>query len=141
VRTIVFSVSFTLSEYLAFVQAHAGMVMAERFAATGKASKQGLSPISRFLIKGFASVAFLFKRSRMPVCKFTIDEERIVRTAPDGQLVVPWNEVVAIHRYSHGYLVAERHGAVPLPFSCIAPEQIADLDALIQRRQSELRLA
>ena len=140
-HSVSFSVSYTLSEYLSFVHEHAAVVMADERATKGKAPREKLSTFTHYFITAFASIMFFFKKRRMPVCAFTIDEERIVRTTADGQLVVPWHEIVAIHRYSQGYLVAKANGAMPLPFRCLTVAQASVLKALIERRQDELQAA
>lgn len=140
-HSVSFSVSYTLSEYLSFVQEHAAVVMAEERATKGKPPRGKPSTFTRHFITAFASIMFFFKMRRMPVCNFTIDEERIVRATADGQLVVPWHEIVAIHRYSQGYLVAKANGAMPLPFRCLALDQASVLKALIEKRQGELQAA
>jgi len=77
----------------------------------------------------------------MPMCDFAIDEDRITRTTADGQVVVPWRDVNAIHRYRNGYLVAKVDGAMPLPLRCLTPDQASVLGTLIEKRERELQLA
>jgi hypothetical protein len=125
--SITFSVSYTLNEYLSFVQEHAAAVLAKQAGAKGKLPRSKPSLLSRGLISIFASVMFFFKKRRMPICEFTIDEQRIVRNTALGQLVVLWPEIVAIHRYSQGYLVEKCNGAMPLPFRCLSPQQASVL--------------
>jgi len=138
-RSLTFSVSYTLGEYLSFVREHTGIVMAEERAKRGKPPRASVPAFVMLFVIPFASVAFFFKKRRMPVCDFFIDEDRIVRTTADGKLVVPWNDVTAIHRYSQGYLVAKKNGAMPLPLRCLDAEQAATLGALVERRELDLR--
>jgi len=128
-----FSVSYSLAEYRSFVQEHMAVVMAKRVAAKGKRS-QGQSRLLRWLIGAVAGPAFLLKKRRMPVCEFTIDEHEILRKAADGHLVVPWSKVVAVHRYSQGYLVERDNGGIPIPYRCLSNEQLGVLNQLIDRR-------
>jgi hypothetical protein len=52
---------------------------------------------------------------------------------------MPWTDVTAVHRYSHGYLVVKgAEGAMPLPYRCLSPEQAADLGAIVERREAQL---
>jgi hypothetical protein len=142
VDPIKFSVSYTLSEYLSFVRDHLPVVMAEELARKGKSGKtpgKGTHALIRATTMAVASVVFFFKKRRMPVCDFEIDEENITRTTADGRLVVPWGKVVAIHRYSQGYLVVKGEGALPLPFRCLLSDQATALAALIDKRQRELQ--
>ncbi|WP_374583509.1 YcxB family protein [Pseudoduganella sp.] len=125
---IAFTVSYTLKEYLSFVQAHAAK----------EAAQARLAWPVRLLIGIVGTVMFAIKKHRMPVCHFAIDEEGIVRTTGEKKLVLPWRDVTAIHRYQPGYLVAEARGAMPLPFRSLTPQQAALLDSLVRRRENEL---
>lgn len=139
-QSIQFSVSYTLSEYLSFIQDHATIVMNEELAARGKPPKTKVPIVIRFFVGAFASVMFFFKKRRMPVCEFTIDEDHIARITADGKVIVPWRDVIAIHRYRNGYLVAKTGGAMPLPLRCLTPDQASVLGALIERRERELQV-
>ena len=138
-QSIQFSVSYTLSEYLRFIQDHAAIVMNEELAARGKLPKTKVPFVVRFFVGAFASGMFFFKKRRMPVCEFTIDEDHITRITADGKVIVPWRDVNAIHRYRNGYLVAKIEGAMPLPLRCLTPDQASVLEALIERREHELQ--
>ena len=140
-RSLTFSVSYTLGEYLSFVREHTGIVMAEERAKQGKPPRASVPAFIMVFVVAFASVSFFFKKRRMPVCDFFIDEDRIVRTTADGKLVLPWKDVTAIYRYTQGYLVAKKNGAMPLPLRCLDAEQAATLGALVEQRELELRSA
>ena len=140
-QPIIFSVSYTLSEYLSFVQDHSVVVLNQELAARGKPAAKKLPAYLRPLIAAFSSIAFFFKKRHMPFCDFIIDADGIARTTSDGRYVMPWSEVVSIHRQSQGYLVANRNGAMPLPFRCLNPDQASQLASLIEKREAELGVA
>ena len=130
--SIQFSVSYSLSEYLSIVKEHLPVAIAEHPRSKGKPRKQP-SVFDRFLIVPLASVAFAFKKRRMPVCDFTISEQGIRRVTAMGELHVPWSEVVAVHRYSQGYLVAKKNGGIPLPHRCFTSESAQLFALLVQK--------
>lgn len=74
----------------------------------------------------------------MGTCTFQIDDQQIQRSSKLGLFRLPWRDVVAIHRFSHGYLVEKSKGSVPLPYRCLTEEQAAILDELIRKREREL---
>jgi hypothetical protein len=131
VDSIAFSVSYTLREYLSFVRDHIPAAL-ETMAAEGKA--KGVTPrgVYPFAMAG-ATIAFFFKKRRMPVCDFVIDAREIRRTTRDGALVVAWSELVAVRRYSQGYFVDKgSKGAMPLPYRCFSPEQALAMEGFIR---------
>lgn len=130
--TIEFSVSYSLSEYLSMVQDHYPNALAEYYSQRGKPIKR-LSRLAKLLVGLVASIAFYFKKRRMPVCHFTIDGERIQRVTPDGVLNIPWTDIVAVRRYTQGYMLQKSRGAVPLPYRCLAGDQRKLLEVFIQR--------
>jgi hypothetical protein len=109
------TISYTLAEYLSFVQDH-------------------LQPgtLSRALIVAAATLSFLLKKSTMPICDFVITDEHIRRTNV-GELIVPWAEVRAVHRYSQGFLVEKAKGGLPLPYRCFSTSERADFDRLVAK--------
>jgi len=62
---------------------------------------------------------FLFKQHRMPRSEFMIDGAGIERTTKQGTLRRRWDEVTSVRRYSRGYLLMLRRGAIPIPFRCL----------------------
>lgn len=133
-QTIEFSVRYTLDEYLSFVAEHALVVINEQRAAKGKAPLAFLTWWTRSMIWALATPAFLYKRHKVGECRFTIDAQQVARTAKGGAMSVPWSEVVAVHRYSQGWLVAKANGAMPLPLRCMTPLQIAEFSQFLQSR-------
>ena len=133
-----FSVSYHLGEYLSFVRELAPVELPAQFEKRGKKLGRISGAIVRALVPVAASIGFFFKKRRMPVCAFVIDGEGITRDTADGRLVLPWERVVAVYRFSQGYLVRSAKGAMPLPYRCLDADQRATLDALVDKRQGEL---
>jgi hypothetical protein len=77
---------------------------------------------------------FYMKKRRMPLCAFRIDAEGIERTTHQGQFVRRWDEVQAVRRYRHGYLLSFATGAIPLPFRCMTARQQERLRAWALQR-------
>ena len=127
-----FSVNYSLSEYLSIVQDHFPSALAAYDSRRGKPLKRmpWLAKVLLFLV---GSIVFYFKKRRMSVCHFTIDGERIQRVTQDGILEIPWTDVVAVHRYTQGYMVQKLKGAVPLPYRCLTETQRMLLEAFIER--------
>ena len=115
---ISFSATYSLREYLSFVNDH----LPDGLAELGSLS-MGMRPglIRPFLLAA-STVSFFFKKRRMPVCEFTIDENEIRRTTREGTLVVPWSKVRRVFRYSQGYVVRDEKGVLALPYRCFTPE-------------------
>ena len=125
--TVQFDVAYRFAEYREFGLAHLHHV---------RGSNPGL--FGRLLFSAIAAVAFTLKKRKMPVCAFTIDDIGITRRTVGGELVVPWPSVTNIYRYTPGYLIEKGRGAMPIPFRCLDPEQRANLDALVHRREVEI---
>ena len=138
---ITFSVSYTLKEYLDFVKNHALVVTNSELATRGKPTlgKMPIFVLPFILLP--AAVGFYFKKRDMPVCDFKIDALSIVRTTADGPYEMPWEQVVSIYKYPKGYLVSSAAGAFPLPHRCLDSAQHLQLEALIDKRLSELGVA
>lgn len=83
-----------------------------------------------------ATPVFLFKRHRMPACKFSIDDERIERVTARGTMSRRWSEVLALRRYSQGYLLTFGSGAIPIPYRCLDGDQSRRLRAFAARRRT-----
>jgi hypothetical protein len=132
VDSIAFSVSYTLREYLSFVRDYLPVGI-ERARSAGKIRKgKKVNPRHvRWALMPVATIGFYYKKWRMPVCDFVIDEREIRRTTADGLMVVPWSKVVAIHRYAEGFLVEKSNGAMPLPYRCFSLDQKSTMEGLI----------
>ncbi len=129
-----FSVSYRLAEYLSFARDHAPLVTQRVLAAKGK-PVQTPSRLQGVALTLICSVAFFFKKRRMPICRFVIAEDGIHRSAASRNLFVPWTEVLEVQRYSQGYLIEMHRGAMPLPFRCLGAQQVSAFDALVAKWQ------
>jgi hypothetical protein len=125
--TVQFDVAYQYSEYRQFLLEHLREV-------------KGISPgfFGRLLFSGVAAIAYAVKRSKMPVCSFTIDHAGIRRRAGGGELVVPWGSVTNIYRYPPGFVIEKGRGAMPIPYRCLDQTQRADLEVLLATREREL---
>jgi len=124
------SISYTLAEYLSFVRDHLPALLAAR--AGGKVRKPP-GAASRALIMAGASLSFLSKKCKMPICDFLITDEYVRRTTSSGELRVPWSDVRAVHRYSQGFLVEKANGDMPLPYRCFTESERAEFERLVAR--------
>jgi hypothetical protein len=86
------------------------------------------------VISTTAAISFFFKKRRMPVCDFVIDEKQIKRTTAAGELVIPWSAVIAVHRYTSGFLVEKSGGAIPLPYRCFSAQALVAFTAMTGNR-------
>ena len=125
--TVQFEVAYQYSEYRQFLFEHLREV-------------KGMSPgfFSRLFLSGIAAVVYAVKRSKMPVCSFSIDHVGIRRRAGGKELVVPWASVTNIYRYAPGFIIEKGRGAMPIPYRCLNQTQRADLEALLGTREREL---
>lgn len=94
-------------------------------------SLPGAVPFWTFLL---CPPVFLFKQRRMPRSDFVIDGAGIERTTKQGVLRRSWDEVTAVRRYSRGYLLMLRRGAIPIPFRCLDSGQRERLRAFMAAR-------
>ena len=131
-QTLEFSVSYSLSEYLSIVQEHAPGALTAYYSQRGKPLRR-MPRLLNFLLIPIATVAFYFKKRRMPICHFTISSEQIKRDTKDGVFEIPWIDVVAVLRYTLGYLIQKSKGTVPLPYRCLSRNQTKVLEAFIQQ--------
>jgi hypothetical protein len=127
-EAVEFSVSYSFREYRRFCLDH----MPHEFPEV----RPGL--IARALISIMLVAPFMLKKTKMPSCEFRIDGAGISRRTKFGDLKWPWPAVIAIHRYSVGYLIEKKGGAVPIPYRCLKSDQRERLDALLQIREHEL---
>ncbi len=128
-----FSVAYNFGEYRKFVLDHL-----ECLSGTAQLKGVKATPLVRLLVNVGSAVSFAIKKRRMPVCDFRIDGDEIRRTTADGVLLTKWTDVVAIRRYSMGYLIEKEKGAMPIPYRCLDESQRAALEALLRARESEL---
>jgi hypothetical protein len=121
-----FSVSYTLVDHAAIVQQHLAKLMRQH----------RLPFMTRMWVRLLAVPVFLFARHRMPACEFRIDGERIERVTARGSVSKRWNELMALRRYSHGYLLTFRKGSIPIPYRCLDGDQSRRLRVFAARRRT-----
>lgn len=85
----------------------------------------------KFQIAAFGIPLFLYKRQRMPECRFTIDTAGIERVTALGTMVLGWDEIVAVRTYSRGYVLLMQRGGLPIPLRCLSAAQTTRLRALV----------
>ena len=122
------SVAYTLREYLSFVRDHLPTVLRQ---AKGQPPAPGLSLRMRWFVTAAASLSFAIKKFRMPLCEFVIDEQRILRRTALGELIVPWSDVISVHRYSQGFLIEKARGSMPLPYRTFSVEQARVFESIL----------
>ena len=115
-----FDVTYRFSEYRQFALEHVREM-------------KGVMPgyFGRIFISIFAAGVFAVKKSKMPVCSFTIDEAGVRRRTLAGEYFVPWTRVKRVLRYGPGYLVELHQGAMPIPYRCLSESQRATLERLL----------
>ena len=70
----------------------------------------------------------------MGSCSFTIDHEGIESVTALGRFSKTWRDVLAVHRYSQGYLMVFSKGAIPIPYRCLDAGPSQRLRALVAAR-------
>lgn len=132
------TVVYNLREYLAVLREFMPVQMLEWERSRGRRPGRGLSWSSRLamtlLVTLVGTPAFLLKKRRLPACRFTIDVNGIEREARGDHLSVAWDDVVKVHRLKDAWLVAMRHGAMPLPHRCFSAGQRATFEHLLASR-------
>lgn len=120
-----FSVTYRLQEYLAIVRSH----------ALAKATGQGASGFQQFTTRMIVAVVgrimFAVKSRRVGTCDFTIDETGVTRRSRQGETVVPWSKVTALHAYETGYIIEVGPGGMPVPFRVLSAEQREMLPSMV----------
>ena len=125
-----FSVKYQLGEYLSFLQEHIlGTVLPQRIQIKPPTKLQAF--FYRVPLSVIGSVLFLFKSSRVGICRFTVDQANIIRRSKRSELVLPWSEVISAHRYTAGYLITKKEGSVPIPYRVLSREQRAHFENLV----------
>jgi hypothetical protein len=122
-NAIRFEVSYRLGEYRQFALDH-----------LGRMAKKPPGLLMQALVSILVVPSFLFKSAKVGRCSFTIDDEGLVRRSSMGELRIPSAEITAVHRYTRGFLVEKRQGAVPIPYRCLDAEQRRALETWASRR-------
>ena len=118
--TVQFDVAYQFAEYRLFVFDHLHQLKGKRVGVFG-----------RFLVTVVAAPMFFLKKMKMPLSSFTVDADGISRRTSGGELRLSWGEVTAVHRYSPGYLIEMKRGAVPIPYRCLNESQRSSLEAFV----------
>lgn len=136
--TITFEVRYRLGEYLAFLRARVGDELRAQAHSKGRTLSRGALLCSSATLAVVGTPMFFYKLLRVGSCRFTIDREGIRRASKSGDLQLSWRDVVSVHEYPVGYLIAKRTGAMPIPRRVLSAPQAAQLSQLVQswRRES-----
>jgi hypothetical protein len=121
-----FTIAYSLREYLSIFGDHASYLVRR---------SRGARPRSIWMLRPWVVIIgtplFLFKRRRLPVCAFAIDDEQIERASAAGVTTRRWEDVQSVRTYSQGYLVQFNAEAMPLPYRCLDGAQSARLRGMI----------
>jgi hypothetical protein len=128
-----FDVRYRLGEYLAVVREWARLELERHELARSGRALPTLPPVSRALVTLIATPMFAWKKSRMPRCRFAIDDAGIVRRTRREALRASWSEVAAVRRCDTAMLIEFAWGALPLPHRCLDEAQRAAFDRLVAR--------
>jgi hypothetical protein len=130
---IKFKVSYTLREYLDFLKFATKAELKKEALKRGKNGNPSAIMI-QFILTVIGCVIYLYKRSRMPVCEFEINDLGICRKTKMGESETPWAQVTKVARTKVGYLVFRKSGAMPIPFRCMELNELNYFDQLVKRR-------
>jgi hypothetical protein len=78
-----------------------------------------------------ASVAFVYKLSRVGGCKFEVTRAGLCRRAKDGLVEIPWLAVHKVFRFNSAYLVVTKRGAMPLPYRAFNETQRVEFERIL----------
>ena len=135
--SIAFTVSYGLREYLSIVRDYGAWHQAT------EGGKIEATPNSRGLLQRIyhkvtiyflAPPIFLLKKRAVGECRFTVDQEGITRRSKNGDVALPWKEVLRVHRLSEAYLVEKSEGALPLPYRVFTQVQRDEFESIITAR-------
>ena len=135
-HSIDLSVSYGLREYISFVRDFGVWHQATEGGKTEFIpSKRGA--YARFIhtatVYLLAPPIFIMKKRAVGDCKFNIDDSRVLRQSKNGDIELPWSQVLRVHRLSQAYLVQEEQGAMPIPYRAFTPEQLKQFECILQR--------
>jgi hypothetical protein len=122
-----FSVSYRVGEYRSIVLDHFRHMIGKK-----------VGRITLFWVAVMANLAFFLKKRKMPLCEFRIDDAGISRVVNQQQLTLKWENVTAVHRYTEGYLIEKKSGALPIPYRCFNESQRGSFEVWFRARESQL---
>jgi len=120
-QSINFTVTYQRREYLSLVGEHAVAT------ADPESAAKLQTAFNRALLAVVGSIAFAYKSFQIGTCSFVITPLRITRRSKGGELIVPWSDVSAVHKYKLGYLIAKKSGAIPIPYRALSGDQLGTL--------------
>jgi hypothetical protein len=127
---IQFDVSYQMREYLDLVSEHAQAELILRRRTERKPLRNFDLLTVRAALWLVGPALFLYKKWRVGPCRFTIDQDGIVRNSKAGRLSLPWSEVKGIHEYPSGYLIMKANGGLPIPLRALSGVQWRQLRTL-----------
>jgi hypothetical protein len=130
-RSVEFSVSYSLREYISFAQEHTLLKYAELVSAAGKTPPSALPRWVKVIQMPISTVSFMLKRLSRPVCDFNISRRGIERKSGSQYLLVLWPEVSTVHAYTLGFFFACPDRGIPVPYRCLSEGQLSTLKALV----------
>ena len=135
-QSINLSVSYGLREYMSFVRDFGVWHQATEGGKTEFIpSKRGA--YARFVhtatVYLLAPPMFIMKKRAVGDCKFSINDSRVLRQSKNGDIELPWSQVLRVHRLSQAYLVQEEQGAMPVPYRAFTPAQLRQFESILQR--------
>ena len=135
---ICFAVTYRLSEYLAVLREHLPGALLAWERGRGKGADGRLSWSTRaamaVMLPLVGRIMFRRKVRLMPVCRFSVDADGLVRETAAGRLVIAWSEVRAVRRLSGAWLVDTGGGGLPIPYRCLSDDQHAAFERLLLSR-------
>ena len=135
-HSIDFTVTYSLREYLSFVRDFGVWHQATEGGKTEpQAGKRG--PYARLVhvatVYLLAPPIFAVKKRAVGECEFSIDTRRVLRRSKSGNVELPWNLVLRVHRLTQAYLVQEERGAMPLPYRAFTPHQQHQFESILEK--------
>ena len=121
---LVFSVRYSLVEYVSFMWQHARHLIRRRRIA---------APTSWIILlksTWWSAFHFVMQRRARHTYEFTIDQHGIMRSGPGGVTLLKWGDVRAIRNYTRGRLLVLERGTLPIPARCLNRAQADSLAAL-----------
>ena len=126
-ESIEFPIKYSLSDYYAIIADHVPNAVRENPKKSSAFSKwlvcKAVPTIS-------CTIAILNGKLR-PTYEFEISPEAIRRTAGTRELLVTWEEVKRVRKYSSTFFIElKKGGALPLPYRSLSKDHRAKLDKL-----------
>jgi len=90
-------------------------VLRQYFAQDPKQKKVFERWHNRFFLWLIGSIQFKYKKFRVGVCDFKIDERSIKRTSKTGELEKSWDEIDMVLELKDSYVIKTNSGSIPLP--------------------------